>query len=128
MAGRNKGLSTDKNPAPNTYSIDAPFKKNSRAKSAPRFSFGGRHSIGHFTEDLAKTPGPAVYESVNPNTFKTQKPAYSMTGRSQLPGDRTNKPGPGAHSPEKVYITRRQAPASSFGIRHSEYTTPIIVT
>ena len=67
------------------------------------------------------------HNSVDPNTFKNQRPAYSMTGRTQLPGDRTSKPGPGAHSPEKVYVTMRQAPVSSFGIRHSEYTTPIIV-
>jgi len=125
LSGRTKGHKSDQSPAPNHYSLIE--RHNSRVKSAPKYSFGGRHSIGHFTEDLAKTPGPAVYNVINPNVFKNQKPAYSMTGRSQMPGDRTTKPGPGAHSPEKVYVTRRQAPASSFGIRHSEYTTPIIV-
>merc|ERR1711976_526889 len=109
------GHKSDQSPAPNTYSLIE--RHNSRVRSAPKYSFGGRPNVGHFAEDLAKTPGPAVYNSIDPNVTKTQKPSYTMTGRSQLPG---------AHSPEKVYITRRQAPASSFGIKHSEYTTPII--
>lgn len=36
------------------------------------------------------------------------------------------KPGPGAHSPEKVLINKTQAPSFSLGIRHSEYITPLI--
>jgi len=126
MSGRNAGLKTDNNPSPNTYSVDAPFKKNSRARSAPRFSFGGRHSIGHFTEDLAKTPGPAVYESVDPSRTKSAAPQYSMTARNNLPGDNTTKPGPGAHSPEKVVVTKNIRPKYSFGVRHSEYTCPLL--
>lgn len=40
--------------------------------------------------------------------------------------DSTMKPGPGAHSPEKVLINKTQAPSFSLGIRHSEYITPLI--
>lgn len=29
-------------------------------------------------------------------------PAYTMNGRNYMPQDSTQKPGPGAHSPEKV--------------------------
>ena len=32
-----------------------------------------------------------------------------MTGRNLQPGDTTQKPGPGAHSPEKVSINRNKA-------------------
>lgn len=124
LAGRTKGAQGDNNPAPNKYSFD--ITKESRAKSAPKFSFGSRHSIGHFTEDLAKTPGPAVYTAIDPSKTKRHAPHYSMTARNSLPGDRTQKPGPGAHSPEKVVVTKDIRPKYSFGIRHSDYTVPLI--
>lgn len=41
--------------------------------------------------------------------------------------DSTQKPGPGAHSPEKVYINKPSAPNFSLGIRHSEFITPLII-
>ena len=41
--------------------------------------------------------------------------------------DTTQKPGPGAHSPEKVKITKRSPPAYSLGVRHSEYLCPLII-
>ena len=41
--------------------------------------------------------------------------------------DSTQKPGPGAHYPERVYINKRSPPKFSMGIRHSDYTTPLIV-
>lgn len=42
--------------------------------------------------------------------------------------DSTKKPGPGAHSPEKVYCNKKSAPKYSLGIRHSEYVyTPHFV-
>ena len=50
-----------------------------------------------------------------------------MLGRNNMPGDGTRKPGPGSHSPERVHINKRKAPQHSFGIRHSNYTAPLIV-
>jgi len=126
LSGRTKGYAGDNNPAPNSYSVNGTIYKQSRAKSAPKWSFGGRHSIGHFTEDLAKTPGPAVYTAVDPARTKSNAPQYSMTARNSLPGDRTQKPGPGAHHPERVVVTKNMRPKYSFGIRHSEYTVPLI--
>ena len=41
--------------------------------------------------------------------------------------DATKKPGPGAHCPEKVTITKKASPSHSMGIRHSEYTCPLII-
>lgn len=41
--------------------------------------------------------------------------------------DATRKPGPGAHSPEKVYVNKRAAPQFSMGIKHSEYICPLII-
>lgn len=44
-----------------------------------------------------------------------------------FPADRTQKPGPGAHSPEKCQISYRKAPTYSLGVRHSEYMCPLII-
>lgn len=41
--------------------------------------------------------------------------------------DATKKPGPGAHSPEKVNITHRRPPSYSLGTKHSEYLCPLIL-
>jgi hypothetical protein len=69
---------------------------------------------------------------------KERKPAYSLQGRTYVPAgdfliprahssDNTKKPGPGTHSPEKVAVHKKHAPAFSMGVRHSDYTTPLIV-
>jgi hypothetical protein len=50
-----------------------------------------------------------------------------MLGRNEMPGDTTVKPGPGSHYPERVNVTKRSAPGYSFGIRHSQYSAPLIV-
>lgn len=50
-----------------------------------------------------------------------------MLGRNVMPGDSTLKPGPGAHSPERVSINKRAAPGYSFGIRHTQFEAPLIV-
>lgn len=36
-------------------------------------------------------------------------------------------PGPGSHSPEKVYVNKPCAPKFSMGIKHSDFLTPLIV-
>ena len=41
--------------------------------------------------------------------------------------DSTQKPGPGAHYPERVHINKKSPPRFSMGIRHSDYITPLIV-
>ena len=50
-----------------------------------------------------------------------------MLGRNVMPGDTTQKPGPGAYSPERVNVNKTAAPGYSFGIRHSQYEAPLIV-
>ena len=50
-----------------------------------------------------------------------------MIARNEMPGDTTQKPGPGNYSPEKVWLHKQQAPGYSFGIRHSQYEAPLIV-
>ena len=53
---------------------------------------------------LLQTPGPGAYHVTDPNLYKNKTPHYSMTSRNPMPGDSTQKPGPGAHSPERVCI------------------------
>jgi len=128
FGARTKGSKHDKSPAPNNYSLPSILGGKSIAvTSAPNYSMTGRSKIGACDEDLSKTPGPGTYKVVEPSVYKKKDPLYSMTGRNQLPSDSTLKPGPGAHSPEKVIINKDQAPKFSFGIKHSEYTTPLII-
>ena len=51
-----------------------------------------------------QTPGPGTYKVIDPNIYKNRKPIFSMNARNYAPGDRTLKPGPGAHTPEMVTI------------------------
>lgn len=55
-----------------------------------------------FNDDRVLVPGPGSYESVKPDAVRSKSPAYSISGRYQLPDDHIQTPGPGAHSPEKV--------------------------
>lgn len=103
---------------------------------------------------LLKTPGPAAYKVVDPCVYGKKPPQYSMIGRNFTPGETTQKPGPGAHYPEKVLImfyvittkatyvlhlvdlltsfpsqvtlTKGKAPSFSFGLRHSQFVSPLI--
>ena len=80
--------------------------KQSGKTQAPCYSMTGRSKIGGFSEDLKKTPGPGAYNTTEPSTYKEKRPSYSMTSRNTMPGDATIKPGPGAHSPERVGFLR----------------------
>ena len=66
------------------------------------------------------------YNVIDQNIYNKQSPQYSMLARRFVPGDKTKKPGPGAHYPENVSITKEKVPNYSMGIRHSEYITPFI--
>ena len=130
FGGRNKHRKTDATPAPNAYTMDPMLGNTIRAgkKQAPCYSMRGKSKIGAFHEDLSRTPGPGTYGITVPDTYKNQQPKYTMVGKHAMPGDSTTKPGPGAHSPEKSSPSRlRRAPTFHMGIRHSQYTTPLIV-
>ncbi|XP_031561561.1 outer dense fiber protein 3-like [Actinia tenebrosa] len=117
----------DPTPAANAYMLPTILGPKAVGKrSLPAFSMTGRSKIGGFHEDLQRTPGPGTYKVCNPNTFKSRKPIYSINGRNYAPGDSTLKPGPGAYSPEKVYVDKKSAPRFTFGVRHSEYIAPLI--
>lgn len=110
-------------PAPNVYNVP-PVLGNcpeGTKKKAPAYSISGR---GKEQVDFrAANPGPGKYESGNMNMVRSKAPSYSLSIRTQLPSDDTKKPGPGAHSPEKVNMS--PGPALTFGIKHSPYTAPM---
>ena len=85
----------------------------------------GRSVVGCYLEDLAGAPGPGHTISVHPNTYMTKAPHYSLGSKNFAPGDKAKKPGPGAHFPERVKITRPEAPRFSLGVRHSEHVMPL---
>lgn len=126
---RHRSRRTDNTPGPNNYTLPnmTGLTTESKKRSAPNYSLVGRSKQGGFDEDLARTPGPGAYKTPVPNIYKTCPPQYSMTSRNVMPGDGTVKPGPGAHSPENVYMTKKQAPRFSFGIRHTQYEAPMII-
>ena len=77
----------DANPSPNSYSLPVllgPHIPN-RVSSAC-YSMPGRPKIGGIDMDYAKTPGPGRYGVTTPETFQRKSPAYSMLGRSYMPG------------------------------------------
>ncbi|CAI8004130.1 Outer dense fiber protein 3 [Geodia barretti] len=128
MAARTRYRKRDANPSPNTYTLPTllgervPYKPSSAC-----YSMAKRLKAGDFAADYAKTPGPARYDSVSAELTQPRRPSYSIQARQFMPGDPTQKPGPGAHCPERCNVTKRQAPAYSLGIRHSEFVCPLII-
>lgn len=80
-----------------------------------------------FDADLSKTPGPAAFPKIEVDTYKRRAPIYTMGAQTRIGGDRTIKPGPADYRTGKVTLIKPQAPETTFGIRHSIYTTPLIV-
>ncbi|KAG2460402.1 ODF3A protein, partial [Polypterus senegalus] len=103
LSARSKGFRNDQTPGPAAYTLPPMLGPKTVTKSsAPFYSLSGKSTIGSFHEDLQKTPGPGTYKVTDPNIYKSKLPQFSMTARNSMPGDTTQKPGPGAHSPEKV--------------------------
>lgn len=129
LSGRTKGHKSDNSPGPAAYTLQPMVGIHVLTKSsAPAYSMTARATVGSFHEDLRKTPGPGTYRVVDPSMMKGRAPLYSMTGRNMMPTDTTKKPGPGAHSPEMVSMNKINNPHHSFGIRHSEFCAPMILS
>ncbi|XP_050789195.1 outer dense fiber protein 3-like [Gopherus flavomarginatus] len=124
LASRMKEFANDQTPGPAAYGLPPVIGPKVVGKSsAPNYSLLGRSLLGSFYEDLSKTPGPCNYRVVEPSVYKTRAPQYSMLALNMLLGNSTQKPGPGAHSPEK-YVQQR---GQTFGIRHSDYLAPLVI-
>lgn len=84
--------------APNAYSLPPALGTG----LAPAFSISGRGKSP--IDERVLNPGPGAYESGNQDKYKARSPSYSISSRTNIPTDQTQKPGPGAHSPEKVRL------------------------
>ncbi|XP_061876336.1 ciliary microtubule associated protein 1B [Colius striatus] len=124
LHGRPRHSSGPQTPGPAAYQLPPMLGPRVVSKSsAPNYSMLGRSNVGAFYQDLCKTPGPCCYRPVAADVYKRRAPRFSLTARNSLPGDSSSKPGPAAYSPQQP--SRRRGP--SFGIRHSEYVTPLMV-
>ncbi|XP_054828631.1 outer dense fiber protein 3 [Eublepharis macularius] len=127
MSFRIEGAKVDSTPGPNAYMIPqvlGPYTVTTTA--SPGYTMMGKNKLGCFHEDLHKTPGPAAY--VNPDTelYKKRAPKYSMGSRTKTSANKMG-PGPADYEVGKISSTKSCAPVVSFGIRHSDYTAPLIV-
>nr|XP_015820169.2 outer dense fiber protein 3-B isoform X1 [Nothobranchius furzeri] len=128
LHSRRRDVVTSHTPGPDTYTLPPMVgSKTVTGTSAPTYSICGRRKTASLHEELKQTPGPAAYKVVDSCIFKQKPPQYSIKGRTFVPNDATDRPGPGAHYPELVTCTRTKAPSFTFGVRHSEYTAPLIV-
>lgn len=93
-----------RSPAPNVYNIPTVLgaTREGNKKQAPAFTMSGRQKERH--DDRVLTPGPGTYNDAKADNYKARSPSYSVSSRYQLPSDSTQKPGPGAYSPEKVHL------------------------
>ncbi|XP_032065416.1 outer dense fiber protein 3 [Thamnophis elegans] len=123
MGYRTHGGKVDSTPGPNNYMIPEVIGPHSVATvGSPSYSMTGKNKLGRFDEDLHKTPGPAAYHKPSVEIYKKSAPKYTMAGR--LKDQKTDKmPGPAEYELGKISCV----PVCSFGIRHSDYTTPVIV-
>ncbi|CAG5127510.1 unnamed protein product [Candidula unifasciata] len=123
FGARHQYRKTDDIPGPNQYTLPNMTGKTveSHKKSSPNFTLVGRSKQGGFDEDLSRTPGPGAYKVTPTTIYKNAPPQISISSRNPMPGDNTQKPGPGAHSPENLYLTRQSAHGFTFGFRHSPY-------
>lgn len=81
----------DNTPSPNSYTLPLLLgSKVPNKQSSASYSMASRPLTGSFSEDLAKTPGPGRYNATAPNTYTSKAPAYSMLGRSYMPGGQFN--------------------------------------
>ncbi|XP_049864788.1 outer dense fiber protein 3-like isoform X1 [Schistocerca gregaria] len=122
MKSRTKQRPGDKIPGPNTYGLPPYIGPRIPNKTSfPAYTMTGKPI--ELKRD--RMPGPCAYTPVSLNIFKKKYPQYTLIGRNYPPGDKSKIPGPLAYNP--MYRVQTNPPRFSFGIKHSPYTTPIIL-
>lgn len=104
-------------PGPNAYGVKTDVCKT----TAPAYSMGIKTSL----RDKGGSPGPANYPAGNLKTTLNKAPEYSMSIRTKTI-DKVIVPGANAYN-RMNYKPGKNAPAYSFGIRHSPQAPPMIV-
>ncbi|MED6288747.1 Outer dense fiber protein 3 [Characodon lateralis] len=128
LSGRHKEMTKNQIPGPAAYMLPPILgTKGVTTLSAPSSTLIGRTQKGSFFEDLKKTPGPAAYNAVDPYFSRPKPPQCTLKGRNFPPNKTTQTPGPGSYFPERTTFTKPEASGFSFGLRHSQYTVPLMV-
>lgn len=109
---KHKDLRPDDVPAPGAY---CPERADTVLAVTPAYTFGTKPKDAK-PDDF---PAPGKYNVPGTDTYKNKSPAYTLSYRTNIPSDHTKKPGPGAHSPERVWMNKSSSPRFTFGIRHS---------
>lgn len=122
FGGRHGSRRCGRTPAPNTYKIPGGVGRTvqSGKRQAPMYSIGSRLVQ---ISDKGKSPGPGTYGVTKSEVYNPRPPAYSIRARTGDVGDKSRNPGPAAYDPNK----RARGSGASFGVRHSPYTTLLIV-
>ena len=81
--------------------ITNPLLTHAKIKDTPSYSLGSRPKDAK----IYVTPAPGAYESCDTNQYKSKAPGFSLSTRYVVPSDVAMKPGPGAYTPEKVFIS-----------------------
>ncbi|XP_065606251.1 LOW QUALITY PROTEIN: ciliary microtubule associated protein 1A-like [Cyrtonyx montezumae] len=138
VASRREPIQTDRIPGPDTYMLLSTVygqlprligPNTAYTSASPCNSLTGRSQRGRFDEDLAKTLDPTSFPRVAVDACRTRAPVYTMGARPKPGAANAAKPGPADYSVGrggKVMLIKPQAPACTFGIQHSIYTTPLI--
>lgn len=110
------------NPAPNAYKYDDKFDRIYHKN--PKYSMANRF----YHKDGIASPGPAAYpccgKGLDCNITHRRNPIYTMRNRCEL---KTKNETPGSNMYAIKYCGCDKPPAYSFGIKHGENTTPLIV-
>ncbi|XP_057243279.1 outer dense fiber protein 3-like, partial [Malurus melanocephalus] len=113
-------------PGPATYTLPRILGPNTAYTHAnPCYSMKWKSQYGSCFRDLAKTPGPAAFDRVEMDVYKTRAPKFTMGLRTKLAGPGAS-PGPAEYVPGKLSVTKTRDPAFTFGIRHSLYKAALI--
>uniref|UniRef100_A0A8C3N8J5 Uncharacterized protein n=1 Tax=Geospiza parvula TaxID=87175 RepID=A0A8C3N8J5_GEOPR len=122
LASRPKDLKGFRTPGPGTYTLPRILGPNTPPKAA-QYSWApskNPHCLLYPPTSLLllQTPGPAAFDKVDLDVYKTRAPKFSMGLKTKLPG-KGAFPGP-------LSVTKARDPAFSFGLRHSLYKASLI--
>ncbi|KFV05323.1 Outer dense fiber protein 3, partial [Pterocles gutturalis] len=79
MTSRHKAIKNDQPPGPGTYTLPRLVGPNTAyTRASPCYSMKGRSKHSDFAKDLAKTPGPAAFPTVELDVYRKRAPKYTM--------------------------------------------------
>ncbi|XP_041319619.1 outer dense fiber protein 3-like [Pyrgilauda ruficollis] len=126
LASRPKDLKGFRTPGPGTYTLPRILGPHTAYTHAePCYSMKGKSNYQSCFQDAAKTPGPAAFDKVDLDVYKTRAPKFSMGLKTKLAG-KERFPGPADYNTGKVSLIKARDPAYTFGLRHSLYKSALI--